>query len=363
MGFDIKSILNVKTVGTVAALEKEFSPIRLDYEQIIVTKHNKYSMDEIDELAAGIEMAGGLHEPLILGRVNGEYWLASGHRRRAAIDLLVKSGAERFRLVDCRYKDMTETEFRIHVLIGNAFNRHYTDYDKMMEADEWKSALKAAQREKLLILEHGGRVRDYVARIMGTSPAVIGDYNRINKNAVPEIKEQFKDGAIGVTSAAAASQLPAEEQKEIAERVAAGEDIKAQEIRDMVDAKRAEVWKAATKEKEPDISTLADNTNAAGTDTAAGDTDEDTAAPKKEKHSITECKKEQMSDTDTNEDEKENARRLHALKMLEKYYIYLNDEETGILERILEDCKRRKREYGLDDVGSTMQVGSRKGGQ
>ncbi len=346
-GFDIKSILNVATTGLEDAIEKDFRPITLDYERITVTKHNKYSMDEIEELAAGIEMAGGLHEPLILGRVNGEYWLASGHRRHAAIDMLVQGGAERFRMVECRYKEMSETEFRIHVLIGNAFNRHYTDYDKMIEAEEWKCALKAAQKEKLLILEHGERVRDYVARIMGTSPAVIGDYNRINNNAVPEIKEQFQTGALGVTSAAAASQLPPEAQKEIADRVAAGEDIKAQEIRDMVDAKRAETTVAEQKASE-----IAAEMREAGT--AAGDTSGETAAPKEESRSITEQKQEQMSDTDTYEDEKENARRLHALKMLEKYYIYLSDEETGILERILEDCKRRKREYGLDDVGSTI---------
>lgn len=316
MGFDIKSIMNAATAGAAAeTAEKDFEEIRLDYEKIIVTKHNKYSMDEIEELAAGIEMAGGLHEPLILGRINGEYWLASGHRRRAAIEMLVQGGADSFRMVNCRYKDMTETEFRLHVLIGNAFNRHYTDYDKMMEAEEWKSALKAAQKEKLMILEHGERVRDYVARAMGTSAAVVGDYNRINKNVAPEIKEQFKEGNIGITAAAAASRLPEEEQKEIAARVEAGEDIRAQEIRDMVDAKKAE---------------------------------------EKEKRSIAEQKTEQMSDTDTNEEEKENARKLHALKMLEKYYIYMNDEEAGILERILEDCKRRKREYGLDDVGSTV---------
>ena len=102
---------------------------------------------------------------------------------------------------------------------------------------------------------------------------------------------------------------------EIADKVAAGEDIKAQEIREMVDAKKGE---------------------------------------EKEKRSIAEQKADQMSDTDTNEEEKENARRLHALKMLEKYYIYMSDEEVGILERMLEDCKRRKREYGLDDVGSTV---------
>lgn len=316
MGFDIKNILNAATAGAATeTIEKDFEEIRLDYEKIVVTGQNKYSMDEIEELAAGIEMVGGLHEPLILGRVNGEYWLASGHRRRAAIEMLVQGGADRFRVVNCRYKDMTETEFRLHVLIGNTFNRHYTDYDKMMEAEEWKKALKAAQKEKLLILEHGERVRDYVARIMGTSAAVVGDYNRINKNATPEIKEQFKDGVIGVTAAAAASQLPENEQKEIAERVAAGEDVKAQEIRSMVDDKKAE---------------------------------------EKEKRSITEQKTDQMSDTDTNEDEKENARRLHVLKMLEKYYIHMSDEEVGILERMLEDCKRRKREYGLDDVGSTV---------
>ncbi|MCM1217238.1 MAG: ParB N-terminal domain-containing protein [Lachnospiraceae bacterium] len=316
MAFDIKNILNAATAGAAAeTIEKDFEEIRLDYEKIIVTGQNKYSMDEIEELAAGIEMAGGLHEPLILGRVNGEYWLASGHRRRAAIEMLVQGGADRFRVVNCRYKDMTETEFKLHVLIGNTFNRHYTDYDKMIEAEEWKKALKAAQKEKLLILERGERVRDYVARIMGTSAAVVGDYNRINKNAAPEIKEQFKDGTIGVTAAAAASQLPEDEQKEIAGRVAAGEDIKAQEIRSMVDEKKAE---------------------------------------EKEKRSITEQKTDQMSDTDTNEEEKENARRLHALKMLEKYYIYMSEEEVGILERMLEDCKRRKREYGLDDVGSTV---------
>ncbi|MBD5504106.1 MAG: ParB N-terminal domain-containing protein [Lachnospiraceae bacterium] len=329
MAFNIRDIMNAATTGAaVETIEKDFEEIRLDYEKIVVTEHNKYSMDEIGELAAGIEMTGGLHEPLILGRVNGEYWLASGHRRRAAIEMLVQGGADNFRVVNCRCKDMTETEFRLHVLIGNAFNRHYTDYDKMMEAEEWKNALKAAQREKLLILEKGERVRDYVARVMGTSAAVVGDYNRINKNATQEIKEQFKDGTIGVTAAAAASQLPEDEQKEIAERAAAGEDIKAQEIRNMVDAKKAEA--------------------------AAGGENEEKTEQSKEKRSITEQKTEQMSDTDTNEEEKENARRLHALKMLEKYYIYMSDEEVGILERILEDCKRRKREYNLDDVGSTI---------
>ena len=158
--------------------------------------------------------------------------------------------------------------------------------------------------------------------------AVVGDWNRINKNATDEIKEQFKEGNIGVTAAAAASQLSEDEQNEIAAAAAAGEDIKATEIQKIVDEKKAQA--------------------------AAGDESDGSEDEKKEKRSITEQKTAQMSDTDTTEEEKANARRLHALKMLEKYYIYMSDEEVSILERMLEDCKRRKREYGIEDVGSTI---------
>lgn len=82
----------------------------------------------------------------------------------------------------------------------------------------------------------------------------------------------------------------------------------------------------------------------------AGSPDED----RQEKRSIAEQKKEQKTDTDTTEEEKAYASSLHTLRTLEKYNIYLSDEEISILERMLENCKRRKREYGLDDVGSTL---------
>ncbi len=329
MAFDITKILNATTNAQAANTEiEDFTPIRLDYEEIVITKHNKYSMDELEEMAAGIEMAGGLQQPLVLGRVNGEYWLAGGHRRHGGVDILVKGGAEQYRVVNCVYKDMTETEFRLHLLIGNAFNRHYTDYDKMIEAEEWKAVLKQAKKEGSFLPDKGTRTREYIARIMGTSAAVVGDWNRINKNATDEIKEQFKEGNIGVTAAAAASQLSEDEQNEIAAAAAAGEDIKATEIQKIVDEKKAQA--------------------------AAGDESDGSDDEKKEKRSITEQKTAQMSDTDTTEEEKANARRLHALKMLEKYYIYMSDEEVGILERMLEDCKRRKREYGIEDVGSTI---------
>ena len=309
-GFNILDIMN-ESKGNA---EEGFEAIQLDYKDIIVTKHNKYSMEELQEMATGIHMAGGLQQPLVLGRVNGEYWLVSGHRRMAGIEILVTEGEEEFRTVDCRYKDMTETEFRMQLLIGNTFNRKMTDYDRMIQAQEWKEVIDAAKADGTFKPEKGTRTRDYIAMIMGTSAAVVGDLNRINANATDDVKEQFKEGNINQSAAAAASQLPEDMQNEIAEAAAAGKDIKSTEIQAMVEEqKEQEENKITAQQHEANV-----------------------------------------SDTDTTDEEKENARKLHALKMLERYYTFMNDEEVGILERMLEDCKRRKREYGIEDCGSTI---------
>ena len=47
-GFNIMDILNGTTAA--AATVDTFKDVRLNYQKIIVTKHNKYSMEEIEEL-------------------------------------------------------------------------------------------------------------------------------------------------------------------------------------------------------------------------------------------------------------------------------------------------------------------------
>lgn len=321
--FDITDILNSKTRGQIRT--EGYTPITLNYKKIIVTKNNKYSMDEISELATGIHMAGELQQPLVLRKVDGEFWLVSGHRRYAAIEMLVQEGEEKFAEVECRYKEMTDTEFKMELLIGNTFNRKPSDYDKMMEAKEWKDLIIQMKKEGSIKPEKGTRTRDYVAAIMGEATGTIGTYEQIANNATDAVKEQFKSGNMSMTAAAEASKLSEEEQNQIAEAAADGQDTRAAEI------------KALAEKKEQESKNM-----------AAGDTEEEHCKATMEQM------KESVSDTDTTEEEKQNARRLHALKMLEKYYIYLSEEEVGILERMLEDCKRRKREYGLDDVGSTV---------
>lgn len=325
--FDITSILNRKTRQQSEETDG-YKAIKLNYKDIVITKHNKYSMDEISELATGIHMAGELQQPLVLGKVGDEFWLVSGHRRHAAIDMLVQEGEEQFAEVDCRYKPMTETEFRMELLIGNTFNRKPTDYDKMIEAQEWKDLLQQMKKEGSFKPEKGSRTRDYIAAIMGEATGTIGTLQQISNNATDAVKEQFEAGTMNMTAAAEASKLSEEDQNAIAEAAAAGQETRAAEIKAMAEQAANEGIMNEPEEGEE----------------------------QEEEHcrATLEQMKETVSDTDTTEEEKENAKRLHILKMLEKYYIYMNEDDLRCLEAMLEDCKRRKREYGLDDVGNTV---------
>ena len=164
-----------------------------------------------------------------------------------------------------------------------------------------------ARKEKLLILESGERVRDYVAAAMGETVPKIRDLNTIDGNATPEVKEQFRKGNMGITATLEASKADEDTQKEIAQVSEDKGGMGAEEIRNMTEEKK----RRKTKEEE--------------------------------------TREENVSDTDTSEEERRNARKLHAVKMLEKYYTWINDEEIHILEAMLEDCKRRKREYAIDE--------------
>lgn len=65
MGFNILNTLNSVTLAEANRAE-EYKDIMIDYQDIIVTDHNKYSMEEIQELATGILLTGGIQEPLIV---------------------------------------------------------------------------------------------------------------------------------------------------------------------------------------------------------------------------------------------------------------------------------------------------------
>ena len=65
-------------------------------------------------------------------------------------------------------------------------------------------------------------MRDLVAAMINESSTNVARMDAINNNATPEIKEQLKNGNMGITAAYEAAKLPEDEQREIAEQAAGG---------------------------------------------------------------------------------------------------------------------------------------------
>lgn len=249
--FGISDIINMKSKAAAEGGVNEYTEIWLNPYEVKPSEKNFYIQGEIEELADSF-LAVGQQQPTVLGRVEGEFRIVSGHRRNLANILNIERGHEEFKKVRYLYRDMTPAMFDLSLIMGNAYNRELTAWEKTQQAQKLKEALIRAKKEDGL--EIPGRLRDVIAEIMSESPANIARMDSINNNAAPEIKEELANGNIGITAAYEASKLPQGEQKEIAEKAAKGEDVRAKEIAakvsEMVAAKAEEDAEKAKKKHE-----------------------------------------------------------------------------------------------------------------
>lgn len=226
--FSFMDILNAQSkADTKAAAVTEYTEIYLNPYDVEETESNFYSQESIEELADAI-LAVGQQQPTVLGRIDGKYKIISGHRRNKANRLLIDRGYEKYKSVRYLYKDITPAGLELSLLVGNAFNRELTPYEKTEQAARLKKALIRARDEDGLEIQ--GRMRNLIADVLGESATNVGRMEQINNNLTPEAKEQFKAGNLGITAAYEASKLDEDEQNEIAQQAAAGEDIRAKEI-------------------------------------------------------------------------------------------------------------------------------------
>lgn len=234
--FGISDILNAKSKAAGTSTVNEYTEIWLNPYEVKPSESNFYSQENIEELADSF-LTVGQQQPTVLGRVNGEFRIVSGHRRNLANILNIERGHEEYKKVRYLYKDMSAALFELSLLIGNAYNRELTAWEKTQQAQKLKEALLRAKKEDGL--EITGKLRDVIADLLNESSTNVARMESINNNATPEVKEQLKSGNMGITAAYEAAKLPPEEQKAIADKVAAGEDIRAKEIAAKVAEKTA----------------------------------------------------------------------------------------------------------------------------
>lgn len=203
-----------QAAGAEIATPEEGVSSTADIYDLIPSKGNFYSVEDVQDLKQSIELLGVL-QPLLVTEEeeDGKRRIIAGHRRRLAVMQLVDEGKERFRQVPILIKPKKNAILdRLALIMANRF-REKTDWERMTEALE---------TEKLVLELKGsmnipGRTRDLLAEIIETSPAQLGRYKAIYNNIIAELMAEFKANRIVVSVIYEASGLPEDYQKQAAE--------------------------------------------------------------------------------------------------------------------------------------------------
>lgn len=185
-----------------------------DIYDLIPSKGNFYSVEDVQDLKQSIELLGVLQPLLVTDEEeDGKRRIIAGHRRRLAVMQLVDEGKERFRRVPILIKPKKNAILdRLALIMANRF-REKTDWERMTEALETEK-LVLELKESMNI---PGRTRDLLAEIIETSPAQVGRYKAIYNNIIPELMAEFKANRIVVSVIYEASGLTEDYQKQAAE--------------------------------------------------------------------------------------------------------------------------------------------------
>lgn len=229
-----------------------------DIYDLIPSKGNFYSVEDVQDLKQSIELLGVLQPLLVTDEEeDGKRRIIAGHRRRLAVMQLVDEGKERFRRVPILIKPKENAIIdRLALIMANRF-REKTDWERMTEALE---------TEKLVLELKGsmnipGRTRDLLAEIIETSPAQLGRYKAIYNNIIPELMAEFKANRIVVSVIYEVSGLPEDYQKQAAEVFRENEVLTLSDIKQLKKS-----WEASQQiPGQMDISQMEEKQEAAGT--------------------------------------------------------------------------------------------------
>lgn len=177
-----------------------------DIYDLIPSKDNFYSVEDVQDLKQSIELLGILQPLLVTDEEDGKLRIIAGHRRRLAIMQLVDEGKERFRRVPIIVKPTKNAILdRLALIMTNRF-REKTDWEKMTESIETEKLVQELKEQ----MDIPGRTRDLLAEIIETSPAQLGRYKAIYNNLSTELMAEFKSGKISVSVIYEISQLEKE---------------------------------------------------------------------------------------------------------------------------------------------------------
>jgi len=238
MAFDLAAVLkDVSNLNTRDQIEY------LPFELLDPDPENFYSLEGLNELADSIATVGLVH-PLRVRPSGDRYTVTSGHRRRAAIQLLIDSGEDWSAGVPC-IVDHGEAlpEFTELKMIFANSQRTKSAAELSREAEKTE-ALLASLKEKGY--EFPGRMQEHVAQALNVKTGKLKRLHAIRANLVPELLAFFDSGEMVEDVAYRLSRFPAEIQTALGEKLGDGRKHK-MPVGSSVD----HVWEALEELRKP----------------------------------------------------------------------------------------------------------------
>lgn len=251
--------------------------VYIDMSRLQANSKNEYSVEDLEDLADAIKMAGGILQDLIVKPMDedGYYYITTGERRWRAAQLLRDRGeypGNHGNKVPCQIRDPQALELPLSdeskedfsILVTNRY-REKTDSDLFMEMKKWKKIfgelreqgieyltatkyeedVSVGSSEKEGIQIKGVPTRNLVAQQLGVSTGQVSKMEAIERNASPSVLNGFMDNEIKLSEAEKISQLPQKVQEELMDEISqeSKTDLK-EKIR-----KHAEVTMTLTREQ------------------------------------------------------------------------------------------------------------------
>jgi len=213
-GFDLANLLkDVPKLDTADGREQiEY----IDIGQIESDPDNFYNLVQLEELASNIAVVG-LQQPLRVRTSETDpkkVVVVSGHRRQAALKLLIKEGREDLREIPCIRERVTGSAAlqELRLIYGNSDTRVLSSAELAKQAERVELLLYQLKEEGF---EFPGRMRDHVAQACRISAPKLSRLKVIRENLIPEYMNLFEKDKLPEQTAYALARLPGDFQLRI----------------------------------------------------------------------------------------------------------------------------------------------------
>jgi len=175
-------------------------------------ERNFYEMSGIETLAANIELVGLLDPLRVRPAEGGRYTVVSGHRRRAALQLLVDEGKAQFAKAPCIRErgEVSSAMQELRLIYANSDTRKLSPADISRQAERIEQLLYTLKAEGV---EFPGRMREHVAQACKVSESKLARLKVIREQLIPELCPRWERGELSESVAYAFARRPADMQR------------------------------------------------------------------------------------------------------------------------------------------------------